>query len=103
LDTVINYSSTRSESTSDGCDTAFLNVPTYEDIQVKVPDGTPLENGDTGAYKLRNALYGLKQAPREWNYHADKFLFTKLGFRWLEADHCIYKKSVLKVENGVMK
>jgi Reverse transcriptase (RNA-dependent DNA polymerase) len=103
LDTVSNYSSTRSESTSDGCDTAFLNVPIYEDIWIKVPDGTPLANGDTGVYKLRKALYGFKQAPREWNYHVDKFLVTKLGFRRLKADPCIYKKSVLKEENGVMK
>ena len=41
-------------------DTAFLNAPIYEDIWVKVPDGTPLANGDTGIYKLRKALYGLK-------------------------------------------
>jgi Reverse transcriptase (RNA-dependent DNA polymerase) len=39
-------------------DTAFLNVPIYEDIWVKVPDGTPLANGDTGVYKLRKARYG---------------------------------------------
>ena len=37
-------------------DTAFLNSPTYEDIWVKVPDGTLLANGDTGVYKLRKAL-----------------------------------------------
>ena len=84
-------------------DTAFLNAPIYEDIWVKVPDGTPLANGDTGIYKLRKALYGLKQAPREWNYHVDKFLVTKLGFRRLEADPCIYKKTVLKEVNGVVK
>ena len=59
--------------------------------------------GDTGIYKLRKALYGLKQAPREWNYHVDKFLVTQLGFRRLEADPCIYKKTVLKEVNGVMK
>ena len=80
-----------------------MNAPIYEDIWVKVPDGTPLANGDTSIYKLRKALYGLKQAPREWNYHVDKFLVTKLGFRRLEADPCIYKKTVLKEVNGVMK
>ena len=37
-------------------DTAFLNAPTYEDIWVKVPEGTPLANEDTGDYKLRKAL-----------------------------------------------
>jgi Reverse transcriptase (RNA-dependent DNA polymerase) len=46
-------------------DTAFLNAPIYEDIWVKVPEGTPLAPEDTGVYKLRKALYGLKQAPRE--------------------------------------
>jgi Reverse transcriptase (RNA-dependent DNA polymerase) len=46
-------------------DTAFLSTPIYEDIWVKVPDGTPLANGVTGVYKLREALYGFKQAPRE--------------------------------------
>jgi Reverse transcriptase (RNA-dependent DNA polymerase) len=84
-------------------DTAFLNAPTYEDIWFKVPDGTPSANRDTGIYKLRKALYGAKQAPREWNNHVDKFLVTKLGFRRLEADPCIYKKTVLKEMNGVMK
>jgi Reverse transcriptase (RNA-dependent DNA polymerase) len=52
-------------------DTAFLNAPIYGDIWVKVPDGTPLANGDTGTYNRRKALHGLKQAPREWNYHVD--------------------------------
>jgi Reverse transcriptase (RNA-dependent DNA polymerase) len=33
----------------------------------------------------------------------NKFFVTKLGFRRLEADPCIYKKTVLKKENGVMK
>ena len=46
-------------------DTAFLNASIYEDIWVKVPNETPLADGDTGIYKLRKALYGLKQAPRE--------------------------------------
>ena len=59
--------------------------------------------GDTEVYNLRKALYGLKQAPRKWNYHVNKFLVTKLGFRWLEADPRIYKKTVLKEENGVTK
>jgi Reverse transcriptase (RNA-dependent DNA polymerase) len=48
-----------------GVDTAFLNASIYADIWGKVPDGTPLANGDTGVYKLRKALYGLKQTPRE--------------------------------------
>ena len=34
-------------------DTAFLNAPIYEDIWVKVPDGTPVAPGDYGVYKLR--------------------------------------------------
>ena len=72
-------------------DKAFLNAPMYKDIWVKVPDGTPLTSEDTGVYKLRKALYGLKQAPKEWNYHVDKLLVTKLDFRRLEADPCIYK------------
>ena len=84
-------------------DTAFLNAPIYEDIWVKVPDGTPIAPGDNGVYKLRKALYGLKQAPREWNYHVDKFLVTKLGFRRLEADPCIYKKTVIQEVKGVKK
>jgi Reverse transcriptase (RNA-dependent DNA polymerase) len=84
-------------------DTALLNAPISEEIWVKVPDRTPLAPGDTSVYILRKALYGLKQAPREWNHHVDKCLVTKLGFRRLEADPCIYKKTVLKEENGVMK
>jgi Reverse transcriptase (RNA-dependent DNA polymerase) len=84
-------------------DTAFLNAHINEDIWVKVPDGTPSTNGDTGVYKLRKALHGLKQAPLEWNYHVDKFLVRKLGFRQIKADPCIYNKTVLKEENGVMK
>jgi Reverse transcriptase (RNA-dependent DNA polymerase) len=66
--------------------TAFFNVPIYEDIWLKIPDGTPLAPGDTGIYKLRKVLYGFMQAPRKWKYHDDKFLVTKLGFRRLEAD-----------------
>jgi Reverse transcriptase (RNA-dependent DNA polymerase) len=84
-------------------DTVFLNAPIYEDIWVMLPDGTPLANGDTGVYKLRKALYGLKQAPRKRNYHVDKLLVTRLEFRRLEADPCIYKKTVPKEVNGVMK
>ena len=32
-------------------DTAFLNAPINKDIWVKVPDGTPLANGDTGIFQ----------------------------------------------------
>ena len=53
-------------------DTAFLNAPLYEDIWVKVPDGAPSANGDTGVYKLRKAMYGLKQVEIETDSDDDK-------------------------------
>ena len=83
-------------------DTAFLNAPITEDIWVQVPKGTELPVGDNGIYKLKKSLYGLKQAPREWNQMINGVLLD-MGFEPLEADPCIYKKTVRGMVNGVMK
>ena len=83
-------------------DTAFLNAPINEDIWVQVPKGTDLPVWDNGIYKLKKSLYGLKQVPREWNQMINKVLLD-MGFEPLEADPCIYKKTVRGMVNGVMK
>ena len=64
--------------------------------------GTDLPVEDSGIYKLKKSLYGLKQAPREWNQMINKVLLD-MGFKPLEADPCIYKKTVRGMVNGVMK
>ena len=83
-------------------DTAFLNAPINEDIWVQVSKGTDLPVGDNGIYKLKKSLYGLKKAPREWIQMINGILLD-MGFKPLEADPCIYKKTVRGMVNGVMK
>lgn len=40
--------------------------------------------------KLLKALYGLKHSPTLWYKRLSQFLFGKLGFKWINADHCIF-------------
>jgi Reverse transcriptase (RNA-dependent DNA polymerase) len=83
-------------------DTAFLNAPINEDIWVQVPKGTELFVGNNAIYTLKKSLYGLKQAPIEWNQMINGVLLD-MGFKPLEEDPCIYKKTVRGMVNGVMK
>ena len=50
----------------------------------------------------KKSLYGLKQAPREWNQMINGVLLD-ICFEPLEADPCIYKKTVRGMVNGAMK
>ena len=63
-------------------DKAFLNAPINEDIWAHVPKGTKL-------------------LPREWNQMINGVLLD-VGFKPLEGDPCIYKKTVRGIVNGVM-
>ena len=71
----------------------FLMLPL-----LKTSKGTELPFGDNGIYKLKKSLCGLKQAPREWNQMINSVLLD-MGFEPLEADPCIYKKTVRGMVN----
>jgi Reverse transcriptase (RNA-dependent DNA polymerase) len=81
-------------------DTAFLNADIDENIWGKIPEGTKLAIYDDGIYKLRKTLYGLKQASRNWNNDMNQYLLDN-GFTRLEADLCIYVKTIETNINGV--
>jgi len=46
--------------------------------------------------RLLHSLYKLKQAFRIWNTQLHEFLI-KIGFKWLNADTCLYVNSDLNV------
>jgi len=68
---------------------ANLNTPLEKDIYVKVPQGHPSYN--KYFWKLNKALYRLKQSANAWNKNIDQTR-TKLNFKRLYCDPCIYKK-----------
>jgi len=74
-------------------DTAFLNAPITETIWVQIPVGS-LDADDDGVRVLDKSLYGLKQAPCEWNNMINAYL-ESIGFKRLEADHCIYVRDTV--------
>ena len=74
--------------------TAFLNGVVEEDIYLEPPES--LEVPCEECLKLNKALYGLKQVLKAWNQAFDRAL-SKLGFRKLDSDMCVYKHASLEV------
>ena len=68
---------------------AYLNAKLDEDIYMKIPEGFP--NTGNKFWKLNKAIYGLKQSGRAWNNKLNDIL-TKINFRRIESEPCIYKK-----------
>lgn len=69
--------------------TAFLNGDLDEEIYMEQPEGFVVPGQEHLVCKLNKSLYGLKQAARQWYKKIDRAL-RKLGFKRLEADHCVY-------------
>ena len=84
---------------------AFLNAELKEEIYMRVPDGFDLDSylralpqdnklrqipSHRIVLKLNKALYGLKQAPREWYLNVSSFIKTKLGYKQLDSDSCLF-------------
>lgn len=65
----------------------YLNAILNEEIYLVQPPG--FEDGTKHIWKLLKSLYGLKQAGREWNTLLNK-AFTKMKFRKLMADQCVF-------------
>ena len=58
------------------------------------PDGFVDQEHPEYVCKLNKSLYGLKQSARCWNQTLDSFLMKKNGYRKINADNCIYVKSI---------
>lgn len=72
--------------------TAFLNGDLDEEVYMEQPEGFVLPGNELKVCKLVNSLYGLKQAPKQWHEKFDSALLSG-GFRYNNADKCIYSKS----------
>lgn len=71
--------------------TAYLNGPLTEDIYMKQPEGFIVPGSEDKVCKLKKGIYGLKQSGRLWYQKIDNTL-QGLGFKHLEADHCVYQR-----------
>ena len=69
--------------------TAFLHGIIDQLVYVEVPKGYE-DQWKNQVCLLKKALYGLKQSPRLWYERLAEFLFTKLGFQRIHADHSIF-------------
>jgi hypothetical protein len=74
---------------------AFLNVPTKEEVYVEHPPGFEDSKYPSHVYKLSKALYGLKQAPRAWYECLRDFLLTN-GFKVGKANPTLFTKTIDK-------
>ncbi|PIK61474.1 hypothetical protein BSL78_01599 [Apostichopus japonicus] len=88
-------SSAKPDSTSDGCQFAYLNADIDTEIFVRQPEGYEVmsEDGEELVWKLQKSLYGLKQSGRNWNQLLHEHL-TSEGFQRNPADHCLYHRGV---------
>jgi hypothetical protein len=71
---------------------AFLNVPTKEEVYVDHPPSFEDSKYPSHVYKLSKALYGLKQAPRAWYECLRDFLLTN-GFKVGKANPTLFTKT----------
>ena len=72
--------SERMESSSNGCESVFLNGDLQEEVYMTQPPGFEIEGQEHKVCKLIKALYGLKQAPRAWYAKMDEYL-KNVGFQ----------------------
>ena len=73
-----------------GVKTAFLYGLIDQLIYVEIPKVSEDQTNKGKVYKLLKALYGLKQSLRFWYESLSKFVFDKLGFKCINADHSIF-------------
>lgn len=66
--------------------TAFLNGTLQEEIYMKPPPGSKLQQK---VLKLHKSLYGLKQAAQVWNKTLNNAML-KAGFFQSKFDECLY-------------
>lgn len=69
-------------------DAAFTNAHISEEIYIYQPEG--FDDGTDTVLRLDKALYGLRQAGMAWNRHLNDILTTKVGFRQLVSESCVY-------------
>ncbi len=70
---------------------AFLHADIKETVYMKQPEGFH-QGGPNMVCKLNKTLYGTKQAPMEWNSALNGFIVSKLGYKRLVSDTCVYVK-----------
>lgn len=77
---------------------AYLHGNIKENIYVtEGPLKEMIKPGDEEkVWKLKRSMYGLKQSRQAWNGRLNDTL-TKLSFRRLQADCCIYIKEIKSI------